>query len=306
VKSALFIRGGAIGDFILTLPGIHAFREQYPETRVEIMGYPHIARLAEGRFYAEAISSLDRSTVAGFFARKGNLDESLSKYFASFDLIVSFLYDPDEIFLENLKRAGAQKIIVSDGSPSRSTHGMDHLAQWLSQAKISTPIGFPKVYPTPEDFKHAEEKVPTSEQKHIALHIGSGSPAKNWEISRFIQLAEWIHEKGCEVLVLDGPADEEAQRAFWKSSVASKCIRCGSLPLHVVAALFKKCAALVGHDSGMSHLAAAVETPTIAIFGATDPKIWAPRGEKVTVLQRGMGVSSVTLDDVKVALKTYL
>ncbi len=51
----LVIRGGAIGDFILTLPALRALRHAYPQAHIEILGYKHIAALAENRFYAEAI-----------------------------------------------------------------------------------------------------------------------------------------------------------------------------------------------------------------------------------------------------------
>jgi heptosyltransferase-3 len=306
VKSALFIRGGAIGDFILTLPGIHAFREQYPDVRVEIMGYPHIAQLAAGRFYAQAISSLDRYSVAGFFARNGNLDTALSQYFASFDLIVSFLYDPDHHFVDNLKRAGAKRVIVAEGMPSTKLHATDHLAQWLPEVKVSVPIRAPKVYPTVEDISEAEKISPNLKVKRVALHIGSGSPNKNWEISRFAELAIWLTEQGISVLVLDGPADHDVQKGFWKTPASENCIRCQSVPLPVLAALLQKCAALVGHDSGISHLAAAVGTPTVAIFGATNPRIWAPRGEKVSVVQRGVSTSMVKVDDVKEILRPLI
>jgi len=55
----LVIRGGAIGDFILTLPTLKALREAYPEAHLEILGYKHIGMLAENRFYAQGIRSIE-------------------------------------------------------------------------------------------------------------------------------------------------------------------------------------------------------------------------------------------------------
>ena len=63
----LVIRGGAIGDFILTLPAITLLRENFPDAEIEILGYEHIVALAHGRFYATAIRSIEYGPMAGFF-----------------------------------------------------------------------------------------------------------------------------------------------------------------------------------------------------------------------------------------------
>ena len=67
----LVIRGGAIGDFILTLPAIRALREAYPSARLELIGYKHIAALAESD-YADAVRSIEYGALSGFFAKNGD------------------------------------------------------------------------------------------------------------------------------------------------------------------------------------------------------------------------------------------
>jgi len=94
----LVIRGGAIGDFILTLQALRALRHAYPQAHIEILGYKHIAALAENRFYVQAIRSIEYGPMSGFFGRDSELSPELSSYFSSFDLIISYLYDPDGIF----------------------------------------------------------------------------------------------------------------------------------------------------------------------------------------------------------------
>src|SRR4029077_16368437 len=93
----LVIRGGAIGDFILTLPALKALREARPEAHIEILGYKHIAVLAEEGFYAQGVQSIESGPLARFFARNSELPAELADYFASFDLLISYLYDPDRI-----------------------------------------------------------------------------------------------------------------------------------------------------------------------------------------------------------------
>src|SRR6266568_852494 len=113
----LVIRGGAIGDFILTLPALVALRQQFPNARLEVLGYPHIAQLALAGGLAADVKSIEARALAGFFARDGQLDESLANYFSGFALIVSYLYDPDDIFQSNVRRCSAAQFIVGPHRP---------------------------------------------------------------------------------------------------------------------------------------------------------------------------------------------
>ncbi len=98
----LVIRGGAIGDFILTLPALTALRRQFPEAHLEVLGYPHIAELAQAGGLVNRVQSIEARSLAGFFARGGQLAEHLADYFSEFDLILSYLFDPDGIFQTNV------------------------------------------------------------------------------------------------------------------------------------------------------------------------------------------------------------
>src|SRR6266480_68818 len=108
----LVIRGGAIGDFVLTLPAIKLLRDRFPETHLEILGYKHIAALAEQRFYADAVHSIESASLAKFFAKDSELPAELKDYFRGFDLILSYLYDPDRIFETNVRKSGAAAFIA--------------------------------------------------------------------------------------------------------------------------------------------------------------------------------------------------
>ena len=89
MRSILVIRGGAIGDFILTLPALKLLRNGFPDARIEILGYKHIIALAENRFYAQATRSIEYGPLASFFSNQSELPAELADYFASFDLVIS-------------------------------------------------------------------------------------------------------------------------------------------------------------------------------------------------------------------------
>ena len=85
VQRILVIRGGAIGDFILTLPALKLLRENFPNAHIEILGYKHIVALAEKRFYAKATRSIEYGPLSRFFARDAELPPDLVEYFGGFD-----------------------------------------------------------------------------------------------------------------------------------------------------------------------------------------------------------------------------
>src|ERR1041385_1597734 len=126
----LVIRGGAIGDFILTLPALKTLREALPQACIEILGYAHIAVLAENRGYAQAVHSIEYGPLCRFFAKNSELPADLVDYFASFDLVVSYLYDPDRIFEINLRRCGVRSLI---SGPARIVEAGAHAARQLAE-----------------------------------------------------------------------------------------------------------------------------------------------------------------------------
>jgi heptosyltransferase-3 len=147
----LVIRGGAIGDFVLTLPAIKLLRDRFPKAHIEILGYKHIAVLAEKRFYADAIRSLESGPLAKFFAKDSDLPSDFSDYFASFDLIVSYLFDPDGIFETNLKRCRINTFLAGPSKLDNSEHAALQLARPLAALGLHVNDPAARLYPNDTD-----------------------------------------------------------------------------------------------------------------------------------------------------------
>ena len=77
----LVIRGGAIGDFILTLPVFSALKEQFPKSQIDVLGYAHIAELALLSGHVDQVHSIEARGLAGYFAKNGDLDKKLKDLF---------------------------------------------------------------------------------------------------------------------------------------------------------------------------------------------------------------------------------
>jgi heptosyltransferase III len=284
----LIIRGGAIGDFVLTLPAIKLLRDRFPRAQLEILGYPHIAALAEKRFYADAIRSLESGPLARFFAKDSDLPAEWANYFASFDLVVSYLFDPDKIFETNLRRTGVKTFLAGPSKLDNSEHAALQLARPLAALGLHLNDPSAWLYPRDEDRALAVSFRDDSASSHIVLHPGSGSETKNWPVENWMKLGDAFLATGRNLLVIAGEADEEQARTLalaWRG----KPVRfVKNLPLTQLAALFEG-ASFIGHDSGISHIAAAAGAKCLLLFGWTDPAIWAPANENVTVLRAPEG-----------------
>jgi len=283
----LVIRGGAIGDFILTLPALKALRDMRPQAHIEILGYEHIAVLAENRFYAQAVRSIEYGALARFFAPNRELPSELADYFASFNLIVSYLYDPDRIFETNLRRCGVENLIFG---PARIVENAGRAAQQLARPIEKLGINVvdlaERIFPSTEDREFAREFLASMPQPIIAIHPGSGSNEKNWPLDNWISLFSQTNGFADleRLLVISGEADQ-AQTERLEHEWKNRGVRFAkNLPLPQVAAVLEH-AAFIGHDSGISHLAAAAGAKCILLFGPTNPDVWAPKNENAQILR---------------------
>jgi heptosyltransferase-2 len=280
----LVIRGGAIGDFILTLPALKALRDAFPSARLEVLGYKHIAAIAENRFYADAVRSIEYASLSAFFAKGGGLEPELREYFGSFDLVISYLFDPDGIFVGNLRHTGARKIVCGPSRIGQGSHATWQLAAPLQQIGVDVTDYIPRLFPTDDDFALAREFLHDLARPLVALHIGSGSPKKNWPIVNWLDLGDSFLRSNRSVVVVSGEADE-SQLATVQNHWARRNVRYATnLALPKLAAVLADCL-FVGHDSGISHLAAAAGGKCAVLFGPTNADVWAPRGPNVLIMR---------------------
>ena len=315
----LVIRGGAIGDFFLTLPALKALREAYPDARIEILGYKHIAVVAENRFYAQAVRSIENGSLASFFAKDSELPAELAGYFASFDLIVSYLYDSDRIFESNLRRCGVENLLCGPAKIiEKSGHAARQLARPIEQLGITVADLTEEIFFTADDRQFAQEFLRRSSQSILAIHPGSGSKEKNWPLENWIELvSSKDHSSKAEgelghmgkqfsLVVVSGEADK-AQTAELEYDWKDRGVWFAkNLALPHLAAVLEP-TIFVGHDSGISHLAAAAGANCILLFGPTDPNVWAPRNENVRVLQAQSGsLNNLDIAQVRAAVTTAL
>lgn len=243
----LLIRPGAIGDCIVSFPALEFLRAEYTEVWVPAPVVPLVR-------FADRVCSI-RSTGLDFLGIEGlEIPSSLAERLGSFDEVISWYGTNRPEFRLAMTRV-CQRSIFLPALPhvGAAEHATDFYAR-----QVGAPAGLvPKIRPEQVDLR-----------PFVVIHPFSGSPRKNWPLPRFESLSNAL-SFGVEWIA--GPEEELRQARHFED-------------LLDVAAWIRGARLYIGNDSGITHLAAATGAATVGLFGPTDPRIWAPRGERVTVL----------------------
>jgi heptosyltransferase-3 len=288
----LVIRGGAIGDFILTLPVLAALRQQFPRTHLEVLGYPHIAQLALAGGLVQSVRSIEAGALAGFFARNGTLSGDLIDYFSEFDLIISYLYDPDQFFRANVARCTRAQFIAGPHRPddTRELHATEVFLEPLQRLAIFDADAIPRL-DIPRVFETS-----TATGRWLAVHPGSGSERKNWpEVNWAELLKQLVHSTTLNLLIVGGEAERGRLERLAGALPATRLKVMQSVPLPDLAQWLASCVGFVGHDSGISHLAAAVGLRSLVLWNDTAEAVWRPRSTQLTVLRNSKGLEELSV-----------
>jgi heptosyltransferase-2 len=303
----LFIRGGALGDFIVTLPTLRLLRQRWADAHIEVLGNPRLSEIALQRYYLNAVRSVNHGPLSAFFTPRAVLDPAWMDYIGSFDLVLSYFYDPDGLFLLNLQRCEPEQILTH--SPRVPEDFARPAARYF--AGMVEPLGLAladdaasDLFPSPEDAAAARAFLTGLKPgtRLVAIHPGSGGEPKNWSRESWAELGRRLTGAAPNValLLVEGEADEEAAQFILEAWKDLPHLRARWLPLPILAALLGKSALFLGHDSGITHLAAASrrDLPVIALFGPTDPVVWAPPRAGVRVLKGIPALEDLAVEEV--------
>ena len=303
----LCIHQGALGDFILALPAIRALREHLQPTWLEIMGHPWILPLVSGPPYADAVTDINRAQMALLFQEETALPEALQAYLGAFD--AAFYFGISKTLVHNLRqrgsrrgsRGGIRKTFILPPFPAQQQHLVDHHLSSLEKLGISAPSSTPDLFL--RDEAKEEAKAFFRERcwgldEIIALHPGAGGRTKVWPPQRFAALGKALARGSKKLLIIQGPADEEAVHEVVAGLAGTPHLVVNNVPITQLAALLSHASLFVGNDSGVSHLAAALGVLTLALFGPTDPAVWAPRGDRAFYLKKGGSIDTIEVADM--------
>ena len=169
------------------------------------------------------------------------------------------------------------------------SHRVEGYARVPDWAGIDIQPRPPELLPTAQDqeawHEFAQSAALAPGERFACLHPGGGRDEKCWPEDRFAALTLQLRRNGLRSLLVGGRPDLARAGRILVDSAPGTLDATGRLPLGVLLAGLSRCSVFVGNDSGPAHLAAAVGTPAVVLFGPTNPEEWAPLGKSVTVIR---------------------
>ena len=271
-RRILATRGGALGDFILSFPSLAALRHTWPDAEIRLLASPAHAALASAWHLVKSSRDPNSSTASFLFSSALPPDPAWQSYIADCDLVVSWLPDPDLTFQQRCRSWGIHAFRQGPHSLTSDLPAWQQLAAALPDGLLATPFQRP----------HS----PSSNT--LAIHPGSGGRSKIWPLANWhhtiLQLA--ASRRFSSFLIVTGECELDTPAADLANLLRSSGIDAApasNLALPALADRLSVCAAFAGHDSGVSHLAAATGLPCALLFGPTNPDIWAPPNARTLV-----------------------
>lgn len=309
MRKILVLRGGALGDFIVTLPALALLRRRWPEAQIELIGNASAAILARDERLLDTIHSQHEARWSALFGTAA-LPSALAAWLAEFDLVLNYWPDPEGELRARFPVRAGQRFLHAAAMPAQAPAAAHYCAplcelgletaDYFFRFAVADRAGSPsrpefsETSPAPGPTAHDDtESRPRTDL--IAIHPGSGSPRKNWPAERWREL---IASLKTPILLIVGEAENESWLAQ-TATPAAPVELAANLPLPVLRERLTRCRFFIGHDSGISHLAAACGVPSLLLFGPTDPAMWAPPASHVRVLRRGPDLNSISVADVR-------
>lgn len=293
----LVIKLRYLGDVLLATPTMHALKTAYPASRVAALVNRGTDDLLRGNPDVDEIIALERGSLvdqARFVAAiRGR----------RFDTVLD-LTDGDRAAL--LTRISGASVRIGFNDERRWTgycyttivrgeagaHRIERDLAALKPLGIATSERIPRVWLTAEDEARADELIGRLEvrtDRPIAIiQPGARYWFKAWPDDRFAALADHLTDQGYQVLVGGSQEEIGLVKAILTQAKSHLWSIAGSSTIRSFAALLKRAALFIGNDSGAMHVAAAVGTPLVALFGPSNPREWGPRGGAAEVIYKGL------------------
>ena len=293
VERTLVLFPGALGDFICFLPALESLAR---EATVDLFARAEFADLVP---VTVKVHSLECYEIRRLFVPGAAEEKRLAEFFASYSAIYSWTGSSQEAFfrtLQCLSRGRAR--VYPFRSPDGGMHQTDYYLSCLGKRAAGLPI--PTILPksgATEWVDHYWKQHSLENRAVLVMAPGSGATEKNWPVNSYRAIASWWrHRAGGACVVVLGPVEEERQGL---NLLLDQNIVARKLRLAQVAALVARGDVYLGNDSGVTHLAAAVGARTVALFGPSSIRQWAPRGKRVMLLSQEVECSPCDIAAMK-------
>lgn len=300
------IHPGSLGDVLLALEGIRSLKRHFPHHRLLWIGQAETGKFLMDCGEVDDVFSIDGQFFQQLFLSPGQWSERTKQIMSRCTHCVCWLHDHNGRLEENLTSFGVKDVLIESPKSFKlsSLHAEDRFLEILEpwgirkipcKEKLNISVDFQKS----RQYGHDEAINISHHAQLIVIHPGSGSVHKCVDSSLLGRIARNLLEKPHTVFViLEGPTDEPYVQNLIHTIRPEHYHLFKDRSLSSVALLLRRATLYIGHDSGMTHLAAALGVPSIALFGPTDPAQWAPRRDNVSVI-RGLPCQCTDWEEVR-------
>jgi predicted lipopolysaccharide heptosyltransferase III len=303
MRNILIIKLRYIGDVLLATPTVRTIKAAQPDVRVTMMVNRGTEDVLSGNQDLDEIVILDKGSLAAQWRLIAGLRRR------RFDTVIDLTDGDRSAFLSWISGAPV-RIGFNDEHRWRGRcytqvvqpvpgvrHRIDRDLEALKPMSIQSGSKDLQLWLTPEEANSADQLLDQlgvqRSQPIVILQPGARYWFKAWPPERFAELADLLTSQyGCQVLIGGSDQDINLAQQVRQMAKSSPIIMAGRTTIKQFAAIAKKSALFVGSDSGAMHIASAVGTPVVALFGPSSPREWGPRGGPVEVLYKELDCRS--------------
>lgn len=285
--NVLIIKPGAIGDLLQLTPAIRSLAARYPASHITLLvGTDATAALFKHNHYVAETIVYDKRGKHNSLLSLLMLWRSIRRI--KYDLVINFQRSNWKTWF--LATAALPcRILVYHKARNQSVHVVDNYLDTLAPLGISRQRRNLELAVGAENDHFAEKffsEKGYNGQTVIALNPGASHPVNRWGVERFAALADaLVQNLSAKIIIIGGPEDIVLAKAISSATTVKPLVLCGTMTLLQLGAVLKKCSLLISGDTGPLHLATAVGTRVVALFGAADPARTGPVGAEHRVIQ---------------------
>lgn len=307
----LAVRLDRIGDVVLSLPALERLRQRFPTSHITVLTRPATRPLLEGHPDVDEVIEYDYGRRGRHGSVLGNLRFLIEMWRKRFDIAVvlnpslrSYLIPYVIGVPYRIGFKWGPDFLLTASTPDARSEGLSHESELtlgvLKPLEAHGPAGLPRIELFDEEIAAVRELLKRTlpgAAPLLAVHAGASCPSKRWPVERFVETISAVSAaSGCRVLLVGG----EEERAL-SARIAGQCPGpcadlTGQLTLRQLACALKMSDALLTNDSGPGHVAAAVGTPVVTVFGrklpGLSPRRWRTLGPRDIQLHKDVGCAS--------------
>jgi ADP-heptose:LPS heptosyltransferase len=285
----LIVHPGGIGDVLLALPAIRTLRYRHRADEMGLLAARQVGRLLRDCREVDTVFSLESGALTDLLSAGVPRATLFFTWLEACEMVQCWMADRDGRLALKLSGQGKRRSIICSASTVAS-HNRHQSDRYLEAAECSglepgaeEPLALQEGLEAAGRAALIRAGMPLN-QPYVVLHPGSGSLHKCCDPALFGSILSWLRQRGLALLIVQGPADETQIKSI-QAELRQPFHLLDYCDLSTMAWIIKNAVLYVGHDSGITHLAAGLAVPTVACFGPTDEARWGPRGKRVSIMR---------------------